>query len=144
MYSAAPATPKTLPVTSPVPIAAWATLRTIFWVAAPRSSTAAAIKLATSLISRIRSVIPVIDETSWPVEAQVYPIWLAISPVARQICSLSALTSAATTAKSLPVVPARAASIVAFSASKFVCPAMFKIRPTTCPTRETAALSSVS
>ena len=38
--------------------------------------------------------------------------------------SASLRTSAATTAKPLPASPARAASIAAFSASRFVCPAM--------------------
>jgi hypothetical protein len=45
----------------------------------------------------------------------------AISSVARVVCPASALTSEATTAKPRPASPARAASIVAFSASRFVC-----------------------
>ena len=62
--SAAPATPAMLCVTSPVPIAAWLTLRPISCVAAPCSSTLAAIEVATPLISRIRPVMPVIAVTA--------------------------------------------------------------------------------
>ena len=51
--SAALAPPAMLPVTSPVPAAAWATLRTISWVAAPYCPTAAAIEVAVALMSRI-------------------------------------------------------------------------------------------
>ena len=43
------------------------------------------------------------------------------------------LTSAATTAKPLPLSPARSASMVALSASRLVCPAMARISPTTSP-----------
>ena len=50
-------------VTSLVPLAASATLRTISWVAAPCSSTAAAIEAATPLISRMRTTIPLIAAT---------------------------------------------------------------------------------
>ena len=45
--------------------------------------------------------------------------WL-ISPVAFAVCSASAFTSEATTAKPRPASPARAASMVAFSASRLV------------------------
>jgi len=57
-----------LPVTSLVPVAAWATLRTISCVAAPCSSTAAAMEVAVALISRMRPVIPPIEATARPVE----------------------------------------------------------------------------
>ncbi|MCJ2091050.1 ImmA/IrrE family metallo-endopeptidase, partial [Methylobacterium sp. J-072] len=43
--------------------------RTISWVAAPCSSTPAAIEVATPLISRIRPVMPPIAVTAWLVEA---------------------------------------------------------------------------
>ena len=46
--------------------------------------------------------------------------WL-MSSVALAVCLASSLTSLATTAKPLPASPARAASIVAFSASRLVC-----------------------
>ena len=49
--------------------------------------------------------------------------WL-ISPVAFAVCAASAFTSEATTAKPLPASPARAASMVALSASRLVCSAI--------------------
>src|SRR5580700_2544919 len=49
--------------------------------------------------------------------------WL-MSSVALAVCFASSLTSLATTANPLPASPARAASMVAFKASKFVCWAM--------------------
>jgi hypothetical protein len=48
------------------------------------------------------------------------------------------LTSDATTAKPRPASPARAASIVAFSASRLVWPAMVLISSTTSPMRAAA------
>jgi hypothetical protein len=47
-----------------------------------------------------------------------------MSSVAFAVSCASSLTSFATTAKPLPASPARAASIVAFSASRFVCSAI--------------------
>jgi hypothetical protein len=47
-----------------------------------------------------------------------------ISSVAFAICTASDFTSEATTAKPRPAAPARAASIVALSARRFVCSAM--------------------
>jgi hypothetical protein len=46
------------------------------------------------------------------------------SSVAFEVCVARFLTSLATTAKPLPASPARAASIVAFSANRLVCDAM--------------------
>ncbi len=65
-----------------------------------------------------------------------------ISLVALAVCSARVFTSAATTAKPLPAAPARAASMVALRASRFVWPAMVEISPTTSPMRETAVFSS--
>ena len=56
-----------------------------------------------------------------------------MSSVAFAVSCASSLTSLATTAKPLPASPARAASIVAFSASRFVCSAMLVITLTTLP-----------
>ena len=67
--------------------------------------------------------------------------WL-ISPVALAVCSASAFTSDATTAKPRPASPARAASMVALSASRLVCPAMVLISSTTSPIRLAACASS--
>ena len=76
----------------------------------------------------------------WPIAATapVVSAWIAstrraMSSVARAVSSASSLTSPATTAKPLPASPARAASIVAFSASRFVCSAMLVIILTTLP-----------
>ena len=69
--------------------------------------------------------------------------WL-ISPVAFAVCSASAFTSDATTAKPRPASPARAASIVAFSASRLVWPAMVLISSTTSPMRLAAFDSSLT
>ncbi len=55
----------------------------------------------------------------------------------------SAFTSAATTANPRPASPARAASIVALSARRFVCSAMAVISLTTSPIRLAAPDSSV-
>ena len=51
-------------------------------------------------------------------------IFRLMSSVALAVCLASSLTSLATTAKPLPASPARAASMVAFSASRLVCWAM--------------------
>ncbi len=61
--SEARATPTMLVVTSLVPVEACETLRTISCVAAPCCSTAAAIEVATLLISRMRPVMPPIAVT---------------------------------------------------------------------------------
>ena len=47
-----------------------------------------------------------------------------MSSVAFAVSCASSFTSLATTAKPLPASPARAASMVAFSASRFVCSAI--------------------
>ena len=52
--------------------------------------------------------------------------------VARAVWLARLFTSLATTANSFPAAPARAASIVAFKASR-VCPAIVWISPTTSP-----------
>ena len=64
-----------------------------------------------------------IDSTT--VAVWIVLIWPAISSVARAVWLASSLTSLATMAKPLPASPARAASIVAFSARRLICPAMF-------------------
>jgi hypothetical protein len=60
-------------------------------------------------------------------------IFLVISSVAFWVCTASALTSEATTAKPRPAAPARAASMVEFSANSVVCLAICAIRLTTLP-----------
>ena len=71
----------------------------------------------------MRPVMLPMARTALCVEDCTAAIWAAITSVAFAVCTASALTSEATTAKPLPAVPARAASIVALSASRLVCPA---------------------
>ena len=77
-------------------------------------------------ISEMRPMVPPISlmaATDSPVAACIAPIWVPISSVAFAVCEASAFTSLATTAKPRPASPARAASIVALSASRVVCSA---------------------
>jgi hypothetical protein len=69
-------------------------------------------------------------------------IWLPISSVAFAVWPARLLTSCATTAKPRPASPARAASIVAFSAKRLVCSAIDVISFTTSPIRAPASESS--
>ncbi len=87
-----------------------------------------------SLIAPTESLVAAwMPEICWP-----------ISPVAFAVCSASAFTSEATTAKPRPASPARAASMVAFSASRLVWPAMVLISSTTSPMREAAFDNSLT
>jgi len=122
-------------VTWLVPDEACETLRTISCVAAPCSSTAAAMVVAMVLISRIRPVIAPMAVMARSVTPCTSPICPAISSVARPVWLASSFTSAATTAKPRPASPARAASMVAFRARRLVCDAMFEIIPTMSPIR---------
>ena len=106
------------------PLAASATLRPISLVVTVCSSTAEAMLLEMSLIWLMMALI-----SSMAVTAPLVSVWMAsifwlISSVALAVCLASSLTSLATTAKPLPASPARAASMVAFSASRLVCCAM--------------------
>ena len=78
------------------------------------------------------AVAPCTWATCWP-----------ISSVAFAVCVASACTSEATTTKPLPASPARAASMVALSASRLVWPAIDEISVTTSPIFA-AALFSIS
>ena len=94
------------------------------------------------LISPIRAAMVPIAATASPVEVWMRPIWSPISWVARVVWLASCFTSAATTAKPRPDSPARAASMVAFSASRLVCPAISEMIETTSPILPAARLSS--
>ena len=107
-----------------VPLAASATLRFISLVVAVCSSTAAAMVAWKSLISPMTVLIRLIASTAPAVSAWMASTRWEMSSVARAVSWASSLTSLATTAKPLPASPARAASMVAFSASRLVCSAM--------------------
>ena len=81
----------------------------------------------------MRAAIWRMASTAPDVDSCTARIWLAMSSVALAVCTASDFTSDATTAKPLPASPARAASMVALSASRFVCPAMLRISLTTSP-----------
>ena len=100
------------------------TLPAISRVVALCCSTAAEIAADTSSILPMMPPISFIAATASAAALRTVSIWPPISAVALAVCAASVFTSPATTAKPLPASPARAASIVAFSASRLVCPAM--------------------
>ena len=79
------------------------------------------------------AVISLIAATAEAVWLCTSSIRRAMSSAARPDSDASSLTSLATTAKPLPASPARAASIVALSAKRFVCSAMLVMTLTTVP-----------
>ena len=85
--------------------------------------------------------VPAISPTERRVASSITAICLAISSVALEVWVASIFTSEATTAKPRPASPARAASMVALSASRLVCEAICEIRPTTEPIFSTASES---
>ena len=87
----------------------------------PMKPAAIATAFASVSISATAAVIDLISPTALLVAPWIAAIWAAMSSVAVAVCPASVLTSKATTAKPLPASPARAASIVAFKASKLVC-----------------------
>jgi hypothetical protein len=127
-----------------VPWAACCTLREISCVAAPCSSTAAAMVEAISeqpfdgaadLLDRSYRLLGGALDTG---------DLLADLAGAFAVCSASAFTSEATTAKPRPASPARAASMVALSASRLVWPAMVLMSSTTSPMRAAAFDNSLT
>jgi len=129
---AAALTPPMLVVTSCVACAVWLTLRAISAVATPCSSMEEAIVAAIALTSSIVTVIPWIACTASLVAPWIWAMRVPISLVASAVWLARLFTSDATTAKPLPASPARAASMVALSASRLVCPAMLEISSATC------------
>ena len=91
----------------------------------------------------MRSVLRRIASTATRVELCTASICSAICSVALAVCTASDLTSDATTAKPRPASPALAASIVALSARRLVCPAMLRIKLTTSPISWTVSVSRV-
>ena len=108
-------------------------LRAISRVAAPCSSMALEMLTVISLICAMVPVMPPIDCTASLVEACIAATCAEISSVALAVWLASAFTSEATTAKPRPDSPARAASMVALSASRLVCAAIEWISCTTSP-----------
>ncbi|KPL55533.1 hypothetical protein ABB55_27600 [Prosthecomicrobium hirschii] len=82
--------------------------------------------------------------TAASVSVWIAAICCAISSVARAVWPASDFTSAATTAKPRPASPARAASMVALSASRLVCSAMSRISETTLPMREAVSARALT
>ena len=71
--------------------------------------------------------------TASSVAPWIAPTWVLISSVALLACPARLFTSVATTRNPLPVSPARATSMVAFSANKFVYLAISLISSTNLP-----------
>ena len=94
--------------------------RAISLIAAVCSSTAEAIECWISLICVIVEVISWIAAIASAVSDVIVWIFCVMSVVAVAVARARSLTSLATTAKPRHWVPARAASIVAFSARRFV------------------------
>jgi len=83
------------------------------------------------MLPEMRLISPIVPAISWiastaPLVAPwICVTWAAMSSVALAVWPARLFTSLATTAKPRPASPALAASMVAFSASRLVCPAMF-------------------
>jgi hypothetical protein len=118
------ATSPSAATTALLPAAALATLSEISPVATSCCAMAPTTSEVWQLISCMRWVIARIAATASPVELWTDEISRVISLVAFAVWTASDFTSDATTAKPRPASPARAASIVALSASRFVCSAM--------------------
>src|SRR5664280_718339 len=116
----APVTSLNTVTISLAPSAALVTFCEISLVAALCCCTDAATAAVYSSISCMRWAIRPIASTALSVEFCTSMIWLEISSVAFAVCTASDFTSAATTAKPRPASPARAASMVALSASRLV------------------------
>ena len=134
--------------TDRISVEARAVLPAAFWMLSvmPRvdiacCSTAAEIVVATAVNSWMLWAIEATSPTAPWVAAWIAATCCEISSVARDVWLASALTSAATTAKPLPASPARAASMVALSASRLVCAAILEISPTTEPMRSAASFN---
>src|SRR3954468_14239115 len=142
--SAAVETPVMFVAISLVPPAASCTERDISLVVAVCSSTAEAMVVCRSEICATIELISSIAVTAAPVSSWIACTRRAMSSVALAVSWASSLTSLATTAKPLPASPARAASIVALSASRFVCSAMLVMVFTTSPISWDEAPSAVT
>ena len=96
-------------------------------------STAAAMPLTLSPITPMVEPMRAMASTTPMVDCWMPWTSVAISSVEEAVWEASAFTSVATTAKPLPASPARAASMLALSASRLVCWAMAVMMATTSP-----------
>ncbi len=118
-----------------VPCAANCVVRVISWVAAPCCFTAAAIAVATSLTSPMMPPMLLMASMASPAT-----FWMSGDLLGDLLGRLGGLARqrlhfGGDDRKPRPASPARAASMVALSASRLVCAAMVLIRPTTSPIR---------
>ena len=140
--SAAVETPVMLVAISVVPEAASWTDRDISLVVAVCSSTALAMVVCRSEIWATMLEISSIAFTAAVVSPWIASTRRAMSSVAFAVSCASSFTSFATTANPLPASPARAASIVALSASRLVCSAIEVMTLTTLPISAEDSLAS--
>ena len=108
-------------------------LRLISLVVTDCSSTAAAILVCRASIVSITSRMPTMSATARRVSLCIASILPPMSSVALAVSRANSFTSLATTANPRPASPARAASMVALRASRFVCSAIEVMTFTTLP-----------
>ena len=122
-----------LELISVTPFAATCMLDEMLCVTEACSSTEAAIADEISLMREIVCVMASMTLTALVVVPWTSAICALISSVAFAVWVARLYTSDATTAKPRPASPARAASMVALSASRLVCSAMLLMSLTTSP-----------
>ena len=120
-------------VTEAMKLEALAAFSVSLCVVVPCSRTASLTLSNTGRIASIDCEMRCIDSIEWAASRCSASTLRAISSVACCVCTASAFTSEATTAKPRPASPARAASMVELSASRVVWRAIEAIRLMTLP-----------